>query len=260
VPDGRIPPLAADGFGRGADVYERSRPSYPPEAVACIVGHAHLGPERRVLDLAAGTGKLTRVLVPSGADVVAVEPVPAMRAELRAVLPDLEVLDGTAETIPLGDQSVDAVTVAQAVHWFELPQAVPEILRVLRPGGALVLVWNLPDESVDWIQQFSEAIDVGAGLPFRRYDEHDYGEEITALAGTALGERGAYVCDWDQPCDAALLVQRAASVSVVAALDHDERAAVLARVEQLAATHPDLVGRPVFPFPYTTRVLWWQRN
>src|SRR4051812_35512681 len=115
--DDRIQAAAADGFAQNASDYELARPSYPAAAMACIVGRAGLGPARRVVDLAAGTGKLTRLLVPSGADVVAVEPVEAMRAELMRVAPGVEVLHGTAEAIPLPDESVAAITVGQAFHW-----------------------------------------------------------------------------------------------------------------------------------------------
>ena len=258
--DERIHRDAAEGFDRGAVAYERARPSYPPEVVACIVGQAHLGPGRRVLDLAAGTGKLTRLLVPSGADVVAVEPVAGMRDQLREVLPDLEVLDGMAEDIPLGDASVDAVTVAQAIHWFDLEQAVPEVLRVLAEAGTLVVTYSLPDVRVDWIQAFQATLDTGNGLPFHRYGEHDYGEEISAIAGDAFGERGYLRCEWGQPCDAELLVERAASVSVVASLPTDQLDRVLERVADLALTHPDLAGQGMFSFPYVTHVHWWTRS
>jgi SAM-dependent methyltransferase len=257
VAEERIHRDAAEGFDRGAVAYERARPSYPPEVVACIVGRARLGPDRRVLDLAAGTGKLTRLLVPSGAEVVAVEPVPGMRDQLRAVLPDLEVLDGTAEDIPLGDASVDAVTVAQAIHWFDLDVAVPEILRVLTPGGTLVVTYSLPDVRVGWVQRFVAALDTGRGLPFHRYGQHDYGEEISAVAGAGLGPLGTFEWEWGQPCDAELLVVRAASISVVASLPDDERDRVLERVAELATTDPELAGRAAFALPYVTTVLWW---
>ena len=144
-----IPEAAAQGFGQGAEAYESARPSYPPDAVGEIARVCALGPGRRVLDLAAGTGKLTRLLVPAGAEVVAVEPVAAMREVLGSVLPGVEALDGTAESIPLPDASVDAVTVAQAFHWFDAPVARAEIARVLGGGGARVLVWDTRDRSVD---------------------------------------------------------------------------------------------------------------
>jgi SAM-dependent methyltransferase len=136
--------LAAPSFARSADAYERARPGYAPEAVAFLVERLGLGPGRVVVDLAAGTGKLARQLVPSGARVVAVEPL----AEMRSLIPaGIDVLDGTAEAIPLPDDFADAVTVAQAFHWFEAEAALREIERVLRPGGLLALVSNRREPS-----------------------------------------------------------------------------------------------------------------
>ena len=135
-------PTAEAGFSAAAEVYERARPGYPDEAVAWVAERLGIGPGRDVLDLAAGTGKLTRQLVPLGARVVAVEPIAAMRAELERAVPGVEALAGTAEAIPLTDGSMDAVTCAQAFHWFRTDEAVPEIRRVLRPGGGLALLWN----------------------------------------------------------------------------------------------------------------------
>ena len=140
----RGPQRASPSFARSAAQYERARPGYAPEAVAFLVERLGLGPGRVVVDLAAGTGKLARQLVPSGARVVAVEPL----AEMRSLIPaGIEVLDGTAEAIPLPDASADAVTVAQAFHWFDAEAALREIERVLRPGGLLALVSNRRDPS-----------------------------------------------------------------------------------------------------------------
>jgi SAM-dependent methyltransferase len=140
----RGPHRAAPSFARSAAHYERARPGYAPAAVAFLVERLGLEPGRVVVDLAAGTGKLARQLVPSGARVVAVEPL----AEMRSFIPaEIEVLDGTAETIPLPDNFADAVTVAQAFHWFDAEAALREIERVLRPGGLLALVSNRRDPS-----------------------------------------------------------------------------------------------------------------
>src|SRR5207248_291508 len=136
---------AAAGFARAADVYERARPEYPPEAVAWLVERLDLGPGRVVVDVAAGTGKLTRLLVPSGAQVVAVEPLAEMREVLRGVVPEAEAREGTAEALPLPDDCADAVMVAAAFHWFRRDEALPELARVLRPGGRLAIVYNLRD-------------------------------------------------------------------------------------------------------------------
>ena len=137
---------AATGFEAGADAYERARPTYPPDAVAFIVETLDLRPGRTVLELGAGTGKLTRLLVPSGARILALEPVEAMRAKLVESVPGVELVDGTAEAIRLPNGSVDAVVVAQAFHWFDAIRALSEIHRVLRPGGRVVLAWNRRDE------------------------------------------------------------------------------------------------------------------
>ena len=144
-------PTAAAGFGNAAAAYERGRPSYPDHAVAYLAAELGLGPATRVLDLAAGTGKLTRLLVEGGADVVAVEPVAAMRTVLAEAVPGVPALEGTAEAIPLPDGSVDAVTVAQAFHWFDAGTALAEIHRVLRPGGGLGLIWNARGATSEWV-------------------------------------------------------------------------------------------------------------
>lgn len=136
---------ATRGFA-AAGVYERGRPGYPAAAVQRMVERLELRPGRTVLDLAAGTGKLTRLLVPTGANVIAVEPLLEMRAELERRVPRVAALAGTAERIPLDDAYVDAVTVASAFHWFDAERALREIRRVLRPGGGVALLWNARDE------------------------------------------------------------------------------------------------------------------
>jgi ubiquinone/menaquinone biosynthesis C-methylase UbiE len=250
---------AARGFDQNATAYEAARPSYPAEAVANIVGHGQVGPGRRVLDLAAGTGKLTRLLVPTGAEVVAVEPVAAMRDALRGVLPEVEVHDGTAEDLPLGDASVDAVTVAQGFHWFDAPVALAEMRRVLRPGGHLFLVWNTRDRSHDWVRRFGDLLVDGpdAERPYDSYYDVDYAGVVADAGGFTTVERWQHA--WEQPCDVDLLVARAESVSVVGSLPATAREQVLDRVRELARTHPDLAGRGHFPFPYTTRVFRCRR-
>lgn len=251
---------AAQGFDINAGAYEAARPSYPAEAVAHVVGHGRIGPGSRVLDLAAGTGKLTRLLVPTGAMVTAVEPVAGMRDQLVAAVPGVAVLDGTAEALPLDDGTCDAVTVAQAFHWFDPAAALAEIGRVLRPGGHLFLVWNTRDRRHDWVQAFGDLLVEGpdAERPYDSYYEVDYAA-VVAQAGSYTPVE-LWEHEWEQPVDADLLVARAASVSVVGALAPADRERVLARVRRLADTHPDLAGRPWFGFPYTTRVYRCRRG
>jgi ubiquinone/menaquinone biosynthesis C-methylase UbiE len=251
----RINRHAAEGFQQGAAAYEASRPTYPPEVLDRLAAVGSLARGARVLDLAAGTGKLTRLLVDRDYDVVAVEPVEAMRGQLVAACPGVDALDGTAEAIPVGNGSFDAVTVAQAFHWFDAAAALAEIHRVLRPGGTLFLVWNTRDRSVDWVRAWGELLSDGQlERPYSSYYEHDYGAVVTAAAGGAFGPVERWTHWWEQPCDPELLVTRAASVSVVGALSEADRAVVLSQVRDLAATHPQLAGRATFPFPYTSLV------
>jgi SAM-dependent methyltransferase len=135
-----------DAFGRTAREYELGRPGWPEELLDRVVEELGLGPDAAVLDLGAGTGKLTRALVPRFARVVAVEPDEAMRAVLEEVVPGAESLAGRGDAIPLGDGEVDAVFTAEAFHWFASPESVAEIARVVRPRGGLVILWNYPIE------------------------------------------------------------------------------------------------------------------
>jgi SAM-dependent methyltransferase len=150
-----LAPLAAS-FGRVADAYDRGRPSYPPEALRWLASGLGLTAESTVLDLAAGTGKLTVGLRPLVGRVIAVEPVAEMRRVLEAAQPQADVRAGTAEVIPLEAASVDAVLVGAAFHWFDAEAALVEIHRVLRTGGGLGLLWNRPEwDAEPWYRDFA---------------------------------------------------------------------------------------------------------
>jgi SAM-dependent methyltransferase len=186
VPDSPLDPLAAS-FGRVADAYDLGRPSYPPGALRWLAAELRLGPAATVLDLAAGTGKLSAGLVPIVGRVVAVEPVAEMRRVLKARLPQVEALEGTAEAIPLPAGAVDAVVVGAAFHWFDAEAALGEIHRVLRPGGGLGLVWNRPEwEGEPWYPAFAELLEqarAAHGDPSNRYAA---GEWRAALERSAV--------------------------------------------------------------------------
>ena len=152
--DSELRQARATSFGPVAEAYERSRPLYPEEAVRWLASDTPAD----VLDLGAGTGKLTRQLVTLGHRVVAVDPLPEMLEQLRAAVPGVEALQGTGEAIPLAAESVDVVTIAQAFHWLDPVAALPEIARVLRPGGVLGLIWNVRHESTPWAARLSEII------------------------------------------------------------------------------------------------------
>jgi ubiquinone/menaquinone biosynthesis C-methylase UbiE len=147
----------AASFGGQAAAYAAERPDYPEAAIRWVLEPVRTRTPLRVLDLAAGTGKLTQGLLRTGAEVIAVEPHEAMLAELHGLLPDVPALAGTAERIPLDDRSVDAIVVGQALHWFDLDRALPEMARVLTPGGVLGGLWNMEDHRVPWVKGFQEA-------------------------------------------------------------------------------------------------------
>lgn len=247
---------AARGFELAPKPYEIGRPAYPPDAVEQLVSELGIGPGRRVLDLAAGTGKLTRLLAPTGADVVAVEPVKAMRAALSASLPGVRAVSGTAEAIPLRDRSVDAVTVGQAFHWFDGDAALAEIHRVLRPAGRLGLIWNVKDESVDWIEKLGKIMESYRGdAPKVASGAWKDAFDRTKLFTPLQRARFSFVHD----ADFAAVVARVTSVSFIAALPPAEFARVVDRVRILLATHPETKGRMTFELPYRTGVYWAKR-
>jgi ubiquinone/menaquinone biosynthesis C-methylase UbiE len=221
---------AARGFARSADAYDRARPDYPEAAVAWLAERLGLRAGRTVVDLAAGTGKLTRPLAATGAEVVAVEPVAEMRARIGPAA--ARVLDGTAEAIPLPDGSADAVTVGQAFHWFDGPAALAEIHRVLRPGGALALVWNRRPLEHPVHAAIAKIIEPYRGdAPAHRSGAWRDAFGATALFGT-LEER---TFDHGRAHDADALADRVGSTSFVAALDDGPQADVIAAVRALAA-------------------------
>jgi SAM-dependent methyltransferase len=235
--------LARAGFSAGVDAYERGRPEYPPAVLAILVGELGIGAGCDVLDLAAGTGKLTRPLLATGAHVVAVEPV----AEMRQRLAGIEALDGTAEAIPLPDASVDVVTVGQAFHWFDAPAACAEIARVLRPGGRLALLWNLRDTEVDWVRAFDATFE---WEELRPYPTHGEWAGVLAASGR-FGPVGHRRLRWMQPMDADALVDRALSTSYVATWPAERQAEVAAAVRSVVAGFP-----PTFDLPHVTDVYW----
>ncbi len=150
--------VAAAGFKDPAD-YEAARPSYPPEAVAWFVEHLRLEPGRLAADLAAGTGKLTRLIASTGVGLLAVEPVAGMRQTFRSLLPQIPIVAGTAEAMPFAASTFDAITVAQAWHWFDHDRATAEMARVLRPGGRLGLVWNARERTEPWVDEVWSIMD-----------------------------------------------------------------------------------------------------
>jgi ubiquinone/menaquinone biosynthesis C-methylase UbiE len=215
----------AASFGGVADLYERSRPGYPVDAVRWLAGEAPCD----VVDLGAGTGKLTRTLIDLGHQVTAVEPLPEMLDQLRAAVPEATALQGGAEAIPLPAESADVVTVAQAFHWFDHSPALLEIARVLRPGGHIALVWNVRDESDPLVTDLSDAMVGRTGV--------DRG------VVEPIGESGRFgpveyaTFSHVQEVDRETLRELVLSRSYCAVLSEEERAPVLQNVDDLFTEH-----------------------
>jgi SAM-dependent methyltransferase len=226
---------AAHGFEAGAGAYERGRPDYPPAAIDWLTEQLSLRPGRVLADVGAGTGKLTRALLASGATVLAIEPVAGMRELLAREAPAARRLDGTAERLPLADSSVDAIVVAQAFHWFDGPRALVEFHRALRPLGRFALVWNRRrSEQSQWLQ-------INAILDRYRGDtpSHASGNWRQALEATELfAPAGEFNTAFELAHDSAQLVDRITSTSFIAALDDARRSEVVEQVLALTASGP----------------------
>ena len=250
-----VEPAAAVGFGRQAGSYAKVRPAYPAAVMETLTSLLPPTPDVHVCDLAAGTGILTRQLLDSGYRVTAVEPVGGMREELERQLAKagVDILDGTAEHLPLDDRSVDAVTVGQAFHWFDPQPALTDIARVLKPGGVLLMVWNARDENVDWMRQWGDLVaDLGGGRPYQDHRELLW-EDVVAESGLFTPLEHLEVPQ-GQTGTPELVIERTRSTSFIAALPPERHQHALDAVAELLATHPDTRGRDQITIPYNTQI------
>lgn len=250
--------VAQRGFDTGASAYARARPSYPPDSVAWIVEHCGITADARVCDLAAGTGIFTRLIAPTGASIIAVEPVDGMREELECTLPQVPTLAATAEALPFAGASLDVVTVAQAFHWFDADRAFAELARVVRPGGHVGLIWNARERSPEWVDELWSIMDrVEKRAPWRDHER---------WSDSALGERQGFgplhegTFHHEQHLSPDDVVARFASVSHVAVLPDQERAAVLDEIREHLATNPSTAGRTELALPYRVDAYWCERD
>ncbi len=251
VPDERLPDdvdrvladkalLGRSGFSSGADLYERARPGYSDESVAHLVRTLGIGPGRRVLDVASGTGKLTRALAGTGASCVAAEPSSSMRAAFARAVPTVAQVGAEAVHLPVADGSFDAVTVAQAFHWFATTEALDEFARVLRPGGGIALIWNERDETDPLVAELARISkwDVHQPYPVGR----DFGAVVDASGRFGPVTRTRF--RFTQPLDRTAFVEQVASRSYIAVLPADRRRAILDAVAALADSREEPIELP----------------
>ena len=245
-----VHPDARRGFSQAAQLYQRGRPDYPPAIAAWLRDAMRLHAGCTALDLGAGTGKFTQRLLETGAQVLAAEPVEAMLSELQRGGSQAQALVATAQRLPLQAGTVDAVTCAQSFHWFAGKAALDEIHRVLRPEGRLGLVWNVRDESVDWVAQLSAIMrPYESSIP--RYHSGQWRACFEATRFSALTESQLAFEQVGSPEQ--VIVERVLSVSFIAVLPPEQRERVAAQLRALMATHPLLAGRDRVAFPYQTR-------
>jgi len=235
----------ARSFESVAAEYERHRPGYPVEALRWAAEQLGLDPGARVLDIGAGTGKLTRRLVSLGYDVVAVEPGAPMLDELRAAVPEAEAREASAESIPVRDETVDAAFAGQAYHWFDRERALPELQRVIKPGGGLVLLWNWWNERDPLQRELGELIGYAGHEPYRN-------EELPGEPW--FREVGRTVVETLEESSPDALVGYLSTASAFLTAEPDEREESLRAVHELASRYGER-----FPLPRLTYAFAFER-
>ena len=239
----------ASSFGAAARSYAEHRPHYPDAAAAWVLEPVRSRRIVRVLDLGAGTGRVTEALQRAGVDVIAVEPDPEMRAAMLERVFGVAVLAGTAEDIPLPDERVDAVVAGQAFHWFDHQRAYPEIARVLKPGGVLAAMWNAEDVRVPWVADFAALTRFGP-----RSNDSD-GAPAMVFADHPAFEPAQWA-SFDHAVRRTVdsLVETVATFSAVLVLPDDERAAHLQKVREYLRSRPETANGE-FDLPLVTKVV-----
>jgi SAM-dependent methyltransferase len=244
-------------FGGAAAAYAEHRPDYAEAAVRWALEPVWSRQPLRVIDLGAGTGKLTATLVRLGVDVTAVEPDPDMLAELRRELASVRSVPGHAEEIPLPDASVDAVLAGQAMHWFDMDRAMPEIARVLVPGGVFAGLWNVDDDRVGWVAEFAEMTKRQASITLLRWLDSTARsrQERLIAAGSGLFSTGQTAeFEHGQARTAESLLATVATHSNFLVMEEPERTTLLARVRDFLQAQPE-TSHGHFVLPMATVVL-----
>ena len=244
---------AQSGYSKASTIYVSGRPGYPPEIEGWLSVQMAVEAGKKVVDLGAGTGKFTARLLQTGASVIAVEPVGPMREELQRTYPAVDARDGSAARIPVEDESVDAVFCAQAFHWFASKETLTEIKRVLKPGGILGLVWNVRDESIDWVSALTQImLPYDQGTP--RFQSGQWRTVLPAEGFSELQEvrfKHTHRGDFES-----VVVNRIMSVSFIAALPMSDQEHVRGQIWNLLSSCDDLSDEAKVSFPYETLATW----
>lgn len=251
----KIHKAALDGFANEAIAYDRGRPDYPRDAIDFVT--SHFPTSGQILDLAAGTGKFTKLILESHSSVVAVEPVEAMRKTFSKILPQTKILDGTAENIPFSNETFDVVTVAQAFHWFNGEAAIREIARVLKPFGKLVLVWNRRDESVAWVSELSKIINQYEGAT-PRYHSGEWRKAFEK--NTMFSQLNQKTFAYQHPGTIQTVVDRVISISFIAALAENEKAKIAEQTKLVLEKDSQTRSQSHINFPYVTEVFIFEKR
>jgi len=240
---------AEKGYALHANTYVRGRPDYPAEVSGWLRDTLCLHHGQIVVDLGAGTGKFTPYLTQTGANVIAVEPVAAMREQFKQKFSTIDIRNGTATAIPLRDSTADAVICAQAFHWFANREALAEIWRVLKPGGRLGLIWNMRDTGIDWVAELGRIVDAHEG-DTPRFASGRWREAFPFDGFTLLQE--ARFSHGHSGTAEDVIINRVRSTSFIAALPADAQAKVTDAVRALIARTPALAGHDTVTVPYVT--------
>ncbi|MEN8723797.1 MAG: class I SAM-dependent methyltransferase [Alphaproteobacteria bacterium] len=240
---------AAQGYQRAADAYIRGRPDYPAAITNWLTDTLEIGPDTKLLEIGAGTGKFTKLLTLTGAAIIALDPVPEMLTALHEALPMVTSVTAQAEKIPLDDQSVDVVICAQSFHWFANETALAEIKRVLRPGGRLGLIWNRRNQRIDWVAALTDIMRPYEGDAPR----HDHGvwKDLFPVSGLTDLQLFEVPHGHTGPAEQ-VIIDRIMSVSFIAALDERTQQNVVEAIGELINSTPALAGQDRVTFPYVT--------
>ena len=247
---------AVVGFDSGAEAYERGRPEYPRDAITFLTEQLQLAPGAVVLDIGAGTGKLSRLLLKSDARVVGLEPTDGMRRKFAQVLPDTEIVGGVAESIPMRDGSLDAACAGQAFHWFANFRALTEIHRALKPRGRFGIIWNVRELTSDWMRDLWHIVEKHEGDVPR----HRHGSWKPALeAFPRLQKIAERSFSFSQTGDVEMLLDRIGSISFIAKLSDESRGKVFGEIRDLLKSHPETREHPQIELRYRTDAYIYER-